>query len=107
MQNSTILSETSSIQVVQFNPCGHIGVKCNNILLSLSKTDFQKFVSTYQNIRFYDYSVLFPDGIKRLIMTTPAQSVQLCFTIEEFNSMRKTLTEALIILNAKSLINPE
>ncbi len=106
MQNSIILSETDNAQIVQFTHCGHIGIKCNNTLLSLNKSDFQKFVSTYQNIKFHKYSIIFPDDMKRLIMTTPAQNVQLCFTIDEFNSMKKILTEALILLNAKSLINP-
>lgn len=105
MNNSTILAETDNSEIVQFKACGHIGIRYNNTLMSFTQNHFEDFVTTYSDIDFFDYAIIFPDDKKRLIMNSPTPSVQLCFLFDEFNNFKELLAQATIILRANSIIN--
>tara|TARA_R110002050_G_scaffold246022_2_gene383785 strand:+ start:133 stop:474 length:342 start_codon:yes stop_codon:yes gene_type:complete len=103
-ENSTILSEAESLQIVQFEGCGHVGFLFNNILLSFNKNEFFDFVEVYRQIDFARYSILFPDNKKRIVIKTLVKETQFCFTLAEFDVIKQGLIEASIILRAKELI---
>ncbi|RNC83838.1 MAG: hypothetical protein ED557_08685 [Balneola sp.] len=105
MENSILLAEADCFQIIQFKSCGRVGVRCNNTLLSFTQIEYEKFVESYQKIRFERHSILFPDNVTRLIMNTPAHCIQLCFNEEEYTAFKQILTEAIIVLRAKTIIN--
>ncbi|MEO1021895.1 MAG: DUF6686 family protein [Bacteroidota bacterium] len=105
MQNSIVLSENKTYQVVQFCTCGHIGVKASNTLLSLDKDAFQAFTSSFSAISFDHHSITFPDDISRIIIRTPSTYVQLCFDEKEFEAMRQLLNEASILIQTRAILD--
>lgn len=102
--SSDIIVEGEVFQIVQFNCCGRIGFRFNNILKSFMLDDFFDFVESYHAVLFEKTNILFPDGKIRTIMSTNRSDIQFCFTRNEFETTKKALAQASLLLQARLLM---
>lgn len=99
-----ILAENTSLRIVQFKACGHIGLMYNNILLSMTTENFFNFVNTCTSVDFEERSILFIDDEKRIIIDTIYNDIQFCFSRDEFEMLNQALGQASILLRARLVI---
>jgi len=101
---SEVIVEKEAIQIIQFRCCGSIGFRFNNILKSFMLDDFFDFVQSYHSAKFESTTIPFPDGEIRTIMSTGRSDIQFCFTRDEFETTKKALAQASLLLKARALI---
>lgn len=104
-ENVTTLAELGTSRVVKFEGCEHIGIFFKNLLLYFTVKNYLIFASRYQSIKFSHHSLVFPDNKSRMILNTPLNDVQFCFTRDEYEGFKQLLLEASILIKANQIIN--
>ena len=84
--------------------CGRIGLHYRNLLVGFDPEQFGAFSDSFAKIDFKSSAVKFPNGLAHIIVNTCHQDIQFCFTKEEFEEFRNLLQQALIILDARQIV---
>lgn len=104
MCQTRILSSKDSVVVSQCLHCGVLFIWHNNILLNFTPGKFDAFRNAVGRLKFYECCSAFPDGEERAIISTPNPEISFTFTIEEWQTLKEALDEAVFMQEIYSMM---
>ena len=99
-----IILDGEHFNVSQCAGCQRVGLHYHNLLVGFDPEQFEVFSDSFAKIDFKASAVKFPNGLERIIVNTCHQDIQFCFSETEFEEFRDLLQQALIILDARQIV---
>ena len=105
MKNTTtVLIQRDNLCIEQCSCCDNIHLIYQNLLLKFTPESFTDFETALSKLEFKNRAVTFADGTDKMLINTPQKEIQLCFTKKEFELLRQSLKEALLMLEVSQIL---
>lgn len=101
---TTVLIQKDNLCIEQCSCCDNIHLLYQNLLLKFTPKSFADFEATLSKLEFENRAVTFGDGSDKMLINTPQKEIQLCFTKSEFELLRQSLKEALLMLEVSQIL---
>ncbi|NIT55409.1 MAG: hypothetical protein GWN00_03980 [Aliifodinibius sp.] len=105
MKNTnTVLIQKDNLCIEQCSCCDNIHLMYQSLLLKFTPESFADFEAALSKLDFENRAITFGDGTDKMLINTPQKEIQLCFTKKEFELLRQSLKEALLMLEVSHIL---
>lgn len=101
---TTVLTQRENLCIEQCSCCDNIHLMYQNLLLKYTPESFADFESALSKLEFDHRAVILGDNSEKILISTPQKEIQMCFTKPEFEVLRQSLKEALLMLEVSRIL---